>query len=254
MTFYLIGTGRMAQFIATRLLGKGPQCLGIFGRNAEAAAQLAGQLGAPVLKTLSILPQPADAVLLAVSDSAIPFLAQQLPPQQGTVVHFSGTVSLHALLPHEGRAVCWPLYSIGTDIFPEIQIPAGSESSHEKARQTLESLAEALVLRLFDAPEATRRQLHLAAVFGNNFVNHLLCICEKLCREAALPQEVIRPLLAQTFARAISGNPCEMQTGPARRGDLGTQARHLGLLSDHPEWQRVYEAISDSIGHLYPVH
>ncbi len=238
----------MARFLAARLAGTAHRCLGVYGRNAEAAAALAQRLSAPVMGCTEDLTGPADSCcLLAVSDDAIARLAQQLPEQQGTVIHFSGTVSIDALHPHPHRAVCWPVYSIGEAIFPETQVPAGTEESSGKAQKAVAMLAKALALRLFDAPEAARRQLHLAAVFGNNFANHLLCICDTICRETGVSPEVIAPLLAQTFERAISGNPCAVQTGPARRGDFSTQAKHLGLLAQHPEWQRVYEAISDSI-------
>lgn len=251
MTFYLIGTGRVAHFIASRFSGKGHTCLGVFGRNKYVAEELAAQLGSPVVSSLDDITGPADAVLLAVSDDAIASLAHELPQQNGTVVHFSGTVSTHALLPQPNRAVCWPVYSISGADFPENNIPAVGEGSTIRARETLTALAEALSLSLTEAPEAARAQLHLAAVVGNNFVNHLLCLCEKLCAEAALPPDVLRPLLTQTFERAFSGNPCEMQTGPARRGDLSTQEKHLAMLESHPAWQAVYKAISESIGAHY---
>lgn len=251
MTFYLLGTGRMAHFLATRLAGTAHRCKGVYGRNPESAKGLAQTLSAPVIERVEDFTGPVDACLLAVSDDAIAPLAQQLPAQEGTVIHFSGTVSIDALFPHPHRAVCWPVYSISEDIFPEISIPAGTEGSDKPAQETLTLLAEALTFRPFEAPEAARRQLHLAAVFGNNFTNHLLCICNEICLEAALPPEVIRPLLMQTFERAISGNPCEVQTGPARRGDLKTQQAHLALLAQHPQWQRVYEAISESITQQY---
>lgn len=251
MTFYLIGTGRVAHFIASRISGKGHRCLGVFGRNQAVAAKLAAQLAAPVVSSLDEITGPADAVLLAVSDSAIESLAQEIPKQQGTVVHFSGTVALHALLPHPNRAVCWPVYSISGINFPENNLPAVGEGSTLKAQETVAKLAEALSLSLTHVPENARAQLHLAAVVGNNFVNHLLCLCEKICSEAHLPPDVLRPLLTQTFERAFWGNPCETQTGPARRGDVATQKKHLELLQAHPQWQAVYKAISESIAAQY---
>lgn len=251
MDFYLLGTGRMSRFLAQRLAQTSHRCRGVYGRNTEAAEALAHILSAPVIERVEDFTRSVDACLLAVSDDAIAPLAQQLPRQEGTVVHFSGTISIDTLIPHPHRAVCWPVYSIGEDIFPETQIPAGGERNDEVAQKTLDVLAEALTFRLFQAPEAARKKLHLSAVFGNNFTNHLLCICHEICREANLPTEIIHPLLKQTFERVISGNPCDMQTGPARRGDFATQAKHLGLLAEHPEWQRVYEAISESIAQRY---
>ncbi len=252
MTYYLLGAGRMAHFLAERLAGK-HRCLGIYNRTEnEKSRALSQLLSAPVFYQLKALSEETDACLIALSDDAITRVSTRLPDQPGTVVHFSGTVSIEALQPHPQRAVCWPVFPIGPGISPEKVLPAMGEGNNEAAREVLSALANALSLQLSQTPEEARKQMHLAAVFGNNFVNHLLCICENLCWETGLPSEILQPLLAQTFARATEESPCQIQTGPARRGDLSTQAAHLGLLNNHPEWQRLYEAISYSIA-AFPV-
>ena len=42
-------------------------------------------------------------------------------------------------------------------------------------------------------------------------------------------------------------SPAEIQTGPAARGDSKTINQHLYLLSGEPEWQKLYEALTNSI-------
>ena len=44
-----------------------------------------------------------------------------------------------------------------------------------------------------------------------------------------------------------SPSAAAVQTGPARRGDLPTQQRHLDLLAQHPKWQELYRKISNDI-------
>jgi hypothetical protein len=41
--------------------------------------------------------------------------------------------------------------------------------------------------------------------------------------------------------------PNQVQTGPAKRNDVTTLERHLQVLWNHPEWKKVYEAISEDI-------
>jgi predicted short-subunit dehydrogenase-like oxidoreductase (DUF2520 family) len=252
MTYYLLGTGRMAQLLASRLSGTDWRCAGVWGRDVSRATTLATTLSAPVIGDLAALTGLVDLILVALSDDAIASIVSSLPETTATLVHFSGTVPIEALAPHPHRAVCWPIYSIRDRHLPKISIPAFGESNDPTAQQALRSLAEALFWTLYEGPESTRRQLHLTAVVGNNFITHLLCICEQLCAEHNLPAAALQPLLQQTFERAGSGPPCELQTGPARRGDTTTQDAHLALLAAHPHWQQIYTAISNSIAALYP--
>ncbi|RYD50891.1 MAG: DUF2520 domain-containing protein [Sphingobacteriales bacterium] len=252
MTYYLLGTGGMAHLLASLLSGTDWHCAGVWGRDANRATVLANALSAPVMGDLAALTLPVDLILVALADDAIATVVSKLPETTATLIHFSGTVPIAALQPHPHRAVCWPVYSIRDGQIPQPSIPAFGESSNPAARQALQSLTKALSWVLYEGPESTRRQLHLAAVIGNNFITHLLCICEQLCAEHDLPAAVLQPLLYQTFERAGSGNPCEAQTGPARRGDRATQDAHLALLTAHPHWQQLYTAISNSIAEMYP--
>ena len=122
MTFYLLGGGRMAHFAGTRLHHSGHQCLGTYSRNPASVNSLAQALSAPVLNDIQALTENADICLLAVSDDAIATMAQQVPLQKGTVCHFSGTIGLDVLAPHPNRAVCWPVYSIGTVSYTHLDV------------------------------------------------------------------------------------------------------------------------------------
>ena len=63
---------------------------------------------------------------------------------------------------------------------------------------------------------------------------------------AGLPVDLLRPLMAETAAKALDAPAAaDVQTGPAVRGDLQTQQRHLELLDD--ELQTLYTTISESI-------
>ena len=65
---------------------------------------------------------------------------------------------------------------------------------------------------------------------------------------AGLPFDVLKPLIAQTAAKALDAtSPADVQTGPAVRNDTGTRARHCALLDDDLQLKNIYSIISNSI-------
>jgi predicted short-subunit dehydrogenase-like oxidoreductase (DUF2520 family) len=94
-------------------------------------------------------------------------------------------------------------------------------------------------------------QLHLAAVFGCNFVNHLYHIASQITQQAGFKFEVLSHLLLETTYKAIAlGNPQNVQTGPAVRGNKKVMNEHLEMLAAHPEWQEIYEMLSKNIAKI----
>ena len=88
----------------------------------------------------------------------------------------------------------------------------------------------------------------LAAVFACNFVNHMYAVGEGIVRSAGLPFDVLKPLLAETAAKALdAASPADVQTGPAVRNDLHTMARHRALLAADPRLENIYSIISNNI-------
>ena len=60
--------------------------------------------------------------------------------------------------------------------------------------------------------------------------------------------DLLRPLIAETTAKALAAaRPAAVQTGPAVRGDLPTQERHLRLLADDALLSDIYRLITQSI-------
>ena len=103
----------------------------------------------------------------------------------------------------------------------------------------------------YEASSEQRAWLHLAAVMGNNFVNHLLGIAGNISAVQGAPISILQPLIEQTVQSLRTRPPFETQTGPARRGDTATMQQHLDMLAANPEWQEVYRALSASIMKLY---
>ncbi|MEK7257332.1 MAG: DUF2520 domain-containing protein, partial [Bacteroidota bacterium] len=100
------------------------------------------------------------------------------------------------------------------------------------------------VYRLDDEQRAVA---HLAAVFVNNFSNHLFAIGKEILAAKNLPFDLLLPLIRETVAKLETSEPETMQTGPAIRGDEATIQRHLELLKSNATFREVYRMLTCSI-------
>jgi len=251
MTFSITGTGNMAWFLAQRLTMAGHRCTAVWGRDPQRAKELADAVNSRVAAAPEdIRYQEDDLIILAVADDAITPLAAQLAGGNAVLVHTAGAVGIEALLPAAARGVIWPVYSILKHSLPRHRdIPCAIEAGSAHALLLVKNLAHSFSDIVFEAGIAQRQWLHLAAVIGNNFINHLMAIDETICSRQQLPFSILQPILRQTFERTATAAPATLQTGPAARNDMETIAKHLALLAEEPEWAEVYRAITNSIQH-----
>lgn len=252
MTFSIIGTGNIAWFIGNRLVAARHYCKGVFGRDPEAVSRLADSLLCANFGTIAEARESeADVCFLAVSDVAIKEVAEQLNFKKSILVHTAGAVPMEILMnAAPDCAVLWPVYSISAHNLPAHRnIPCAWEASSPKAEKYTLALAHAITDILFEAHYDQRRWLHLSAVICNNFTNHLMAICEQICVDNNIPFSALEPVIQQTFTRIKQYSPTAVQTGPAIRHDVNTIAEQLAMLSGQPYWQKVYEALTESIQH-----
>ena len=99
--------------------------------------------------------------------------------------------------------------------------------------------------------ESQRQTLHLAAVFANNFTNHIYSIAEKILVEKRLSFDDLRPLIASHIQNVLAHSPSELQTGPAIRGDQSTLDIHMDLLKAHPDYKEIYSLLTTSIQDIH---
>jgi len=251
MNYYLVGTGNMAWFLGGRLKDAGHQCKGVYGRKAENAQTMAEHCGATVLKHLSDIQDDADCCIIAVSDHSIAGVANDLQLKNTVVIHTAGAVPLD-VIRKENKAVLWFIYSILKTELPDHRaIPAMWEANGEPAKRVVTSIAGAISDIVMEGNADKRTWLHLSAVFANNFTNHIVTICEQICHEQGVSFKLMMPILQQTLYRINYKSPAELQTGPAVRRDDETVAKHLKLLADTPERQRIYRAVTQSIEDMY---
>lgn len=253
MTYLLIGSGNMARFLGHNFNKAGIVCKGVFARNAGAAKEIAGTIGAEMSGDLNQVKEQADCCMLAISDSAIATTTAFWRFSDMMLVHCSGMASVD-VMPSEHRGVLWPVYSIARDVYETVRpIPIVWEGNTAHGRYLLQTLATALSPVTQEATLEQRQHLHLAAVFANNFTNHLLTIVQEICREHQLSEKILQPLLEQTWERRMHPSIDALQTGPARRSDQETMRQHLQLLHGKPTREALYQAFSQAIMHHFKV-
>lgn len=196
-------------------------------------------------------PVDADICLMAVSDQAIPAIARELNPGNCLLLHTSGATPMSALQPWERRGVFYPLQTFSARRPVSFNnLPILWETAQADDAPLLEQLMLALGVRSIPADSDARRKAHLAAVFANNFSNHMVTLGQRLCAQYGLDPTLLDPITEETFAKLREDTPLGAQTGPARRSDTTTLEQHRALLGTGP-LRNLYDAISQSIQQTY---
>jgi predicted short-subunit dehydrogenase-like oxidoreductase (DUF2520 family) len=191
--------------------------------------------------------QEADLYIIAVSDDAIAEVSAALPFENRLVAHTSGTVSIDSLDTKNYRAVFYPLQSFSKDKTVNFKtIPLCLETENEKDTLTLKLIANAISDAVYDINSEQRKALHVAAVFVNNFVNHLYQMGNEICDANAIPFEILKPLIQETANKIATLSPKNAQTGPAKRNDLKTIAAHEEFLKDENQ-AAIYKLLTQSL-------
>lgn len=253
MTYTLIGTGNTAWFLSTKLAAAGHICAGIFARNLKNAELLANAINSKAYSlNVTAIPE-TDCCIIAVSDYAIANVAAQLKFENTVVIHSAGAIDINILTTTSNKyGVLWPIYSIVKNNLPEERnIPSVWEASDPDTASVIHTIAQSYTDVIFQADSTKRKWLHLTAVMSNNFTNHLFAISEKLCEEQQLPFSLLLPIIQQSIQRLNTNSAFSQQTGPAKRNDNVIIAKHLEMLDNHPEWQKLYDDISRSIMAMY---
>lgn len=248
----LIGAGNVGWHLGHALLEAGVVITQVFSRQVEKSAMLAKAIDAEFISNLKEVSPEADLFLLAVQDDAIESVAMQLVDHIGKhalICHTSGATPSNILTKFTKRSgVFYPLQTLSKEKVVNFrEIPICITANAKADEEDLFALANRLSSAVFIIDDAQRATLHLAAVFANNFSNHLFTIAQQLLANQNLSLDLLRPLIKETAAKIQVHDPGSMQTGPAVRGDMQTIERHLKALKDYPEFQKIYQLLSLSI-------
>jgi len=197
----------------------------------------------PITNDLSFLVD-ADITIIAVSDDAIADISCDI--KNSLVVHTSGSVEMNALKNPKNKGVFYLLQSFSKEKKVNFSnIPICLEAENENDLNKLEKLASLLQGNIYHLSSLQRKKIHVAAVFVNNFTNHMYTIAHNICEEHNVPFNILQPLIEETSQKIKNLTPKEAQTGPAKRNDMETIKNHLNLLSKSQ--QELYLKITQSI-------
>jgi predicted short-subunit dehydrogenase-like oxidoreductase (DUF2520 family) len=243
----IIGTGNVAWQLGKALQQAGYQIVSVWGRQPSNALSLANELNAEVATSLMECTK-ANCIILAITDSAIAQVANQIPAGDFMIVHTSGMVRLEELQKHKHCGVFYPLQSLNKGIPTTFNhIPVLIEASSPELLNELKVCANQISTKVFEISSDERQYVHLAAVFANNFTNHLLGISHDIMQRNGIDSSILQSLITETFTKALANHPFDVQTGPAKRGDMITVSKHIDLLRQFTEYRQIYEVMSNSI-------
>lgn len=178
----------------------------------------------------------ADVYIIALPDDAIPDFSEKLPFKNKLVVHTSGSVPMSLLSEKNNNGVFYPLQTFSKDRPVDFKsIPICVEAANASNLLALKKLGNCISEKMVEINSEQRQKLHLAAVFVNNFTNHLYRISEEIIAENHLDFDLLKPLIFETAQKMDTLSPSEAQTGPAKRNDTKTIENHLQLLNDAQE-------------------
>lgn len=185
-----------------------------------------------------------DVTIIAVSDDAIAEVSAKI--NNSFVVHTSGSFALEDLKNTTRKGVFYMLQSFSKDKKVNFSsVPFCLEATNKDDYIVLEKLAKSIGNKIYKINSEQRKKLHVAAVFVNNFTNHLYKIGNDICQENNIPFDILQPLIDETSEKIKELSPKQAQTGPAVRNDKKTIKNHLALLDK--QQQKIYKILTKSI-------
>jgi hypothetical protein len=144
------------------------------------------------------------------------------------------------------------MYSINKNFIPtRNDIPLIINSNREASLEKIKLLSHCISESIYILSDEQKTIAHLAAVFANNFANHLFTIGQDILLSEKIPFQILVPLIQNTIEKLSYATPDRLQTGPAIRHDDETIRKHLELLSSNESNANIYKLITESIQMKY---
>ncbi|KAA6334189.1 Glutamyl-tRNA reductase [termite gut metagenome] len=246
-----VGAGNLATNLAKALYRNGFHILQVYSRTELSARTLAKAVQADYTTQLHELYTGASLYIVSLTDSAFVELLPEITTgkEHALWVHTAGSISMSVWEGYAKRyGVLYPLQTFSKQREVDFRnIPLFIEAINREDAEYLKSLAAILSDKVYEAYSEQRKNLHLAAVFACNFVNHLYALSASLLEKHRLSFDVLLPLIDETARKVHEQPPKDAQTGPAVRYDKNVIDKHVSMLAGEPEVQEIYRLLSESI-------
>jgi predicted short-subunit dehydrogenase-like oxidoreductase (DUF2520 family) len=245
----IIGAGNVAFNLGHALVKSGIEVKQVISRSMESCRALANELSCSFSNHFDDIDPSADLYIISVSDNSVQQVVQNIHLSQKFIVHTAGSIPLSVISDHfTNSGVLYPFQTFSKKrILDFSDIPVCIEANSSDNLKKLYELAAKLSGVVKEINSDERAFLHLAAVFANNYANHMIDLGNRIMQKKNLDFSLLKPLLTETFLKLSYLPPDEGQTGPAVRGDTLIIEKHLKMLDDLPEMKDIYRIIAESI-------
>lgn len=245
----IIGAGNLATRVSLELHHSGVEIVQVYSRTVTSALTLARMLGCSYVTKPEKITPDADIYLISVSDMAFGSLLNKVNFNNKLVAHTAGSIPVDELKKYsENCGVFYPLQTFSK--YRDVnfsKIPFCIEGNTPENEEILVELASTISKDIRVITSEQRKQLHLAAVFACNFVNHMYAVAGEIIAEKDIPFDILQPLISETASKIKSMTPRAAQTGPALRKDKNIIQEHMGMLANNPKLKKLYSSITDNI-------
>ena len=248
----IVGAGSVAYHLTRVLLENTVNVVQVFNRTLSKAQELANNYNINFTDKISEI-EKADLYIICTTDKAISEISYYIPFEDCLVVHTSGSTPLSALKGKYRKGVFYPLqtFSMKRSISSD-EIPFLVEAENPEDEFALLELGKRLSSEVYAVNSEKRMKIHMAAIWANNFTNHLYYIASEICKKQDVPFEILKPLIKETADKIEDDvRPFDAQTGPARRDDDAIIKKHLEILESDPKKYQIYQSITESIFTTY---
>ena len=259
-TTFLVGAGPVATALAGALRLGGVPVLGLWARKsaqARAAGAVAGVAAFSAAPPDLLL--EADVVLIAVNDAAVSEVAHTLVgtgmvTTRHTLLHCSGAFGADEAFGElqtrvGGVGTFHPLRAIadGRTAMRTMKGTVFGVEGDERGRAVAQALVTAVGGVALSLDSKHMATYHAAAAMASNFAVALVDAAASALRASGVPQDqalaALLPLAQGALANVAQHGTEKGLTGPIRRGDELTVARHLDALAHDPALVELYAVL-----------
>ena len=243
----IVGSGNVAHQLALSFKDEGIKVTAVFSRNENTRKELASLVGAQEILQINQLPH--QLCILCIPDDAIPTLLNEIA-EGIPVAYTAGSVNLDDLPVRKELGVFYPLQTFTKGRLLNLSnVPFFIESNSDFFTSQLFDLAWKVSSQVNYANSEKRSDMHLSAVFVNNFTNHIVYLAQELAEKNELDFKHFQPLLEETIAKLKDNKAFNTQTGPAKRNDLKIISQQSINLKGRAK--NIYDTLSESILKTY---
>lgn len=248
MKIFVIGTGNLSHSLVPALKKAGHTVSGVYSRTKENLKNFAEKFNVKAVFEKDEIPSDSDIYIICTADSGISDSAK-IFKTENIVLHTSGSTDIEVLKRYFKK--CGVIYPVQTFTKTKTvdfsNVPLLIESSEKKTLEKIKILAQSLSSNIREMNSFQRLRLHLSAVFACNFSNNMLSVSKVLMQECGGDFSLLKPLIKETFEKALNSDPIVSQSGPAKRNDTAILNLHLKMLENYPVLKKIYSFVSLNI-------